>query len=222
MSSATLPRAVRSQEKKDLIYRTAMMLFKHRGYGNTTIRDICREANVSNGTFYHFFGDKSGVLLEFFDQICVERNNSLSPTAEHLEHPFQTVYDYLIRVAALQDLIGKDLTRETMYSDPYVLAARHLTATRISGMRQIAQFLQAAIDAGKLPADLDPRDTAEYLLTGSSGVIFNWITLSEEESVVHLMRRLLPVIFSAVTEEPLDTDREPVLVSMKNERNPMG
>lgn len=205
MKTVTAPKAARSQEKKQHIYSTAMQLFKHQGFNRTTIRDICREAGISNGTFYHFFGDKSGVVLEFFQQIYSERENYLSLTKENLSHPFRSVYEYLIHVAALQDLMGKDFIRETMYADPRVLAAQHLTVTRQTGMVRIAEFLQAAIDGGTPASGSDPRDTAEFLITGASGVIFNWITLSQGESAAELMQRMLPRFIAAVSDEPLDT-----------------
>lgn len=65
MSTATAPKSDRSLAKRTHIYRVAMSLFKRQGFRKTTIRDICREADISNSTFYHFFGDKSGVVLEF-------------------------------------------------------------------------------------------------------------------------------------------------------------
>lgn len=208
MKTVTVSRTARSQEKKAHIYRTAMQLFKHQGFARTTIRDICREAGISNGTFYHFFGDKSGVVLEFFQQIHAVRETCLKPTAENLSRPFQSLYSYFLHVAALQDLMGKEFTKEAMYSDPDVLAAQHLTATRQSGMVNIAKFLQAAIDAGTVPSSVHPWNTAELLITGASGVIFNWVTISAGETAMQLMQRLLPQIFSVVTNEPLHAGPE--------------
>nr|NLD40719.1 helix-turn-helix transcriptional regulator [Actinomycetales bacterium] len=58
-----MPRAVRSQETRQRIYRSALELFREHGYDQVTIREICEAAGVAVGTFYHFFGSKDGTLL---------------------------------------------------------------------------------------------------------------------------------------------------------------
>ncbi len=194
------PREKQSKEKKEYIFRTAMTMFRERGYAETTIRDICRKADISPSTFYHFFGDKSGVLMVFFNGIYNFRDQCLSPTEEHLRDPFQTVCNYMLAIAQMQELMGKEFVRETMYANPKVYAARELTAVRYSGMHDIARFLQAAKEAGYLRPDLDTAEIAECAITWASGILFNWITLSETESATDMMRRLLPRFFATVSQ----------------------
>ncbi len=196
-------RQQQSQAKKEHIYRIAMQMFKHRGYSETTIRDICSAAGISHSTFYHFFGDKSGILAEFFDEIMGQRDINMSLTPEHLSHPFQAIFNYLMSVAELQDQMGRDFVRETMFANPKVYAARQLTISRQSGLYTIDHFLRAAQYAGFVSPELDTYGTAEYLLAGASGVFFGWTTLNDRESATQLMGRLLPRFFAAVTDEPI-------------------
>ena len=53
-------RAVKTREK---IMQTAIGLYAKNGYHNTTVDDIAREAGVSVGTAYRYFGDKKELLL---------------------------------------------------------------------------------------------------------------------------------------------------------------
>lgn len=99
--------ARRSKEKKEHIFRTAMQMFKHHGYEATTVRDICREAGIRNSTFYHFFGDKSGILMEFYRNLFHDRADYLAHTPENLRHPFQSIFNYLLHAAKLQDLMAR-------------------------------------------------------------------------------------------------------------------
>lgn len=55
-------RARQAQENRDLISRTAHDLFVEHGYGNTTIADVAKAAEVSPEMIYKSFGSKAELL----------------------------------------------------------------------------------------------------------------------------------------------------------------
>ena len=56
------PRKDRTEQLKNDIFRTSLKLFSTKGYDHTTIKDIIEAAGISNGSFFHHFGRKSGLL----------------------------------------------------------------------------------------------------------------------------------------------------------------
>lgn len=56
---------------------TALHLFSTRGYFNTSVHDICREADISVGSVYHHFGDKEGVARAMYEDIVRRMDESL-------------------------------------------------------------------------------------------------------------------------------------------------
>jgi AcrR family transcriptional regulator len=46
---------------KDKIIKTARHLFKHQGYRNTTIDDICNSSGVKRGNLYFYFKGKENL-----------------------------------------------------------------------------------------------------------------------------------------------------------------
>ena len=54
------------------VLQAALRLFSKRGYFNTSVHDISREAKVSIGAIYHHFGDKEGIAKTMFAAI-IER-----------------------------------------------------------------------------------------------------------------------------------------------------
>lgn len=56
----------RGEEKKVLIARKALELFKKEGYKNITVDKIVKECKTSKGSFYHHFHSKSDILNEHF------------------------------------------------------------------------------------------------------------------------------------------------------------
>ena len=58
--------------KKQQILNAAYDLFINTGYNSSSIQDILDEANVSKGTFYHYFGSKAECLMAIMDSIGSE------------------------------------------------------------------------------------------------------------------------------------------------------
>lgn len=54
------------KKTKELIFRTALKILKENGYDKMTVRRICKEANVSNGSFYHFFKNKDELMVYYY------------------------------------------------------------------------------------------------------------------------------------------------------------
>ncbi len=60
-----------AKDTREKIINTAWKLFYEEGFGETTINDIIREADISKGTFYYYFRSKDdllGTLSEILDR----------------------------------------------------------------------------------------------------------------------------------------------------------
>lgn len=55
-------RTQKSQETRNRIMAAGRKLLAQQGYEQLTIRNICAEADVTNGTFYHFFKNKDELM----------------------------------------------------------------------------------------------------------------------------------------------------------------
>ena len=51
-----------AKDTREKIVNTAWKLFYEEGFGETTINDIIREADISKGTFYYYFRSKDDLL----------------------------------------------------------------------------------------------------------------------------------------------------------------
>ncbi|MCD8368858.1 MAG: TetR/AcrR family transcriptional regulator [Clostridiales bacterium] len=59
-----LTRAEQAKITKNHIYETALCLFQNNNYDKVTVSQICKEAGVSVGNFYHYYTSKEEVLME--------------------------------------------------------------------------------------------------------------------------------------------------------------
>src|SRR6185295_11372760 len=72
----------RRAEIRERLYRSALVLFRTRGFCATTVQNITEEADVGKGTFYNYFQSKEHVFELFW-----------RGTHQRLEETLQTVRD---------------------------------------------------------------------------------------------------------------------------------
>ena len=70
----------KSYETKERIFKAAKKILQKSGYENLSIKNICEEAGVSNGSFYHHFKTKDDLLSYY-----IEDQPALNP--DFLEEP---------------------------------------------------------------------------------------------------------------------------------------
>jgi AcrR family transcriptional regulator len=57
----------RSEETRTKILESAIKLFSIQGYNKASVDDICKEAGISKGAFYHHFKSKQELFLALLD-----------------------------------------------------------------------------------------------------------------------------------------------------------
>src|SRR5262249_20135144 len=61
-----VPRRLRrSAEIRERLFRSALELFAHKGFVNTTVEDITEAADVGKGTFFNYLPSKDHIFLAF-------------------------------------------------------------------------------------------------------------------------------------------------------------
>ena len=59
---------LKSKETKDRIFQAAKTILRKKGYEGLSIKNICEEAGVSNGSFYHHFKTKDDLLSYYIEE----------------------------------------------------------------------------------------------------------------------------------------------------------
>ncbi len=65
----------------EAIVRAALMLFRKKGYSNTSMADIGRECNLLKGSIYHYFKGKQAIGLEVIKYINERYEEEVFPIA---------------------------------------------------------------------------------------------------------------------------------------------
>ena len=67
----------RGYETRQRLLDSAQQLMYSRSYGNVGVQEICKDAKVQKGSFYHFFPSKSALMIEVLEQIKMQMIESI-------------------------------------------------------------------------------------------------------------------------------------------------
>lgn len=89
-------RQLSAQETRKKLVKTALRLFKEKGFYDINVEDITKSANVSKGTFYTYFKRKEDIVLEITrapfneinDELRAMDNESIIERLTHYFHRF--------------------------------------------------------------------------------------------------------------------------------------
>ncbi len=96
------PGKKRSQDIEALIFETALKLFTEKGYFNTSVHDIQKEANVSIGSIYHYFKNKEAIATAIYCNLLNEMEANMveiKNTRQTLRERGRAVIEYLFQLA---------------------------------------------------------------------------------------------------------------------------
>lgn len=72
----------RSEETRSKIIESAIKLFSTRGFNAARVDDICKDAGISKGAFYHHFESKQALFLALLDGWLQTIDNAIEASKE--------------------------------------------------------------------------------------------------------------------------------------------
>ena len=138
---------------KELLMEKAVDLFRKYGYDNVTIDQICKACDVTKGSFYHHFANKSDILLCYYSKT----HASVLPVFKNLV-TIKSAYDQLweIIIYAVDkntDEIGPDIFKEVLLAeistDISFFDSKHVVSGDITAEEDYTELLISLIEKGQ-------------------------------------------------------------------------
>jgi AcrR family transcriptional regulator len=150
-----------------------MHLFWEKGYGSTSVADILKSADINSGSLYHYFPGKQDVLLAVLEMYQGGLSEMLlKPAWDGIADPVERIFRLLDRYR--RSIVETDCTYgcpigslalEIHEPDPIV---RDLLVNNFAGWVDAVEGCLK--EAGtRLPADIDRRELAQFVLTTMEG-----------------------------------------------------
>lgn len=173
---AEAPLTPRAGQTRAAIVEAALRLFRETGYEGTTMRAIAREAGVSTGNAYYYFGSKEELIREFYARNQAEHEAACRPVLA-AETGFAPRLRGTLR--ALIDVLGPYHTFAAKFFKHAAEPSNPLSpfSSESSPARDAALALYAEVVAGSsLRLDRDVRDRLpELLWLYSLGIVMFWV-----------------------------------------------
>lgn len=162
----------KSLETKRKIFRAAKNILQRDGYEQLSIKNICEEAGVSNGSFYHHFKTKDDLLSYY-----IEEQPSINPDLLDLpssadEAKIAIIHVYLHYAEYCRDLgvefISNYYTPKNQALNPEIRTARPYPILTVEN------YLQKAIDKGIVKPELPLEEILTDIRMLVIGNVFEW------------------------------------------------
>ena len=180
---------LKSKETKARIFRAAKEILQRRGYEELSIKNICKESGVSNGSFYHHFSSKDD-LLSYYIEEQPSINPDLLDTPSCPEEAKTAIVLIYINYARYCMELGVTFISHFFTPMNQTLNPDFHT-TRPYPIISVKSYLQRAIDAGILPSYLPLRDITTDIRMMVIGNIFEWCLRSQSVHLEQNLRRSL-------------------------------
>ncbi len=169
----------RVSDARDRILSAAVELIHQRGYASVSVSDICNEAGLKKGSFYHFFPSKLELVLETLEHFAANQRAAVKSmmqsdgtARDKLSAMFDQASKGMSACAAKSGEIRGcpigNLALEMAHREPAIQAKlREVFTQWRAGVESV---LQAGIAAGEFHME-EPRVVAESLIALLEGSI---------------------------------------------------
>jgi len=179
----------KSEITKKRIIRSFLEITNKKGNEKTTIRDICREAEVSVGTFYKYFQTKNDIYFAIYEPADSYFANTVNKRIKG-DSAIDKVVDFSRYYAKLNVDTGLENVKK-LYSPDNSLFLKRRPMHRI--LEKIIKNGQAS---GELTDEMKAGEMVEFLFIIMRGCCYNWCTLNgsynlETQMVKYIKRVML-------------------------------
>lgn len=180
---------LKSKETKDKIFRAAKKILQQKGYDHLSIKNICEEAGVSNGSFYHHFKTKDDLLSYYIEEQPSINPELLDLPSSPAEAKKAIIEVYLNYVHYCQELgiafMSNYYTPQNQSLNPLIRTERPYPIVTVH------DYLQRAIDAHVIELHNDLENVTTDIRMIVIGNVFEWCLKSGEADFEENMRRSL-------------------------------
>lgn len=192
----------RATETKESLISAAAVVFGRQGYRATTLRDITREAEVTQGALYFHFNSKQELAEE-----VIRRQHAMSRAAgasflASTESGLVSIVRLSGALAAqilTEPVVRAGLRLSTESADDLVGAAAAPYRDWIGACRVL---LERAAALGETREGLDLDATAELVISSFTGAQFVSAALTHSEDLLERLERLWPVLLGGIIRDP--------------------
>ncbi len=162
----------KSRETKEKIFRAAKRILQKQGYEELSIKNICEEAGVSNGSFYHHFKTKDDLLSYY-----IEDQPTINPDLLETPESVAGVQNGIIQVYMNYVKYCRELGVEFMseyYDTKNQALNSDIRTERPYPIVTVQTYVEKAMEAGVVSLNVGIREFTTDIRMIVIGNVFEW------------------------------------------------
>ena len=174
MSASRPPQQLRAKRTRRNLLTAARRVLAERGYEESTIDDVAREAGCSKGAYYFHFASKEEVLLAVVDDWVRDRSQRLAKVANSKRAAGTALIDTIEALLIPDDDAGWEprfLLEIWSQGQHNREVGRRLAEAQRRWRELLVQAFRRAQEAGALPAGVTPESAAAVALALHGGLV---------------------------------------------------
>jgi AcrR family transcriptional regulator len=179
VSASTLPaherptQAERRARSRSALLESAARGLSRHGYGNLVLEEVAREAGYTRGALYHQFKDKEDLALAVIEWVNESWMREVREPAAQQTDP---VAELLALARGHAVFCRRDIARVVMalrieFADQDHPVGHKIERIWSAGVKRCAQLINAARQAGSIPAGPPARETALAFFGALEGAV---------------------------------------------------
>lgn len=185
---------LKSMETKARIFNAAKQILQKQGYEELSIKNICDEAGVSNGSFYHHFKTKDDLLSYYIEEQPGINPDLLDLPADEEEARNTIIYVYLNYVRYCRELgvefMANYYTPKNQSLNPLIRTERPYPIVTVHN------YLKKCLETGVIKLNYPLEEVTTDIRMLVIGNVFEWCLKNGNTDFEGNMKRSLEVYLS--------------------------
>ena len=174
---------------KQNIFRCAVSLFAQKSYENVTVSDICQEAQVSVGAFYHHYNSKENILEEGYH--LFDQEVELAWMSGHPSDGFDAIRFLISEQAASMERMGASASLQ-YFKNQLSCSEKYILNPDRFFYQTIKNTIESEIVSGRLTGNAFV--ITEDILSTTRGTIYDWCLHEGSYSLSEKMLRMTEMV----------------------------
>ena len=188
-------------DKREAILRAAIKVFAGKGYFNSKVADIAKEAGIADGTVYLYFKSKDEILHSFFDRAM---EDFIAEGKKQLAE-IEGAREKLRRIAQLHlERLGADRELAIVFQVELRGSTKFMQEFSAAGFGEYLDIIRETIADGQQQGvfrkDLKPIVGAKILYGALDEMCTNWILSQKSYPLAPMADEVLKVFFGGVLQ----------------------
>lgn len=168
MAEKLTKRKQQALNTKNKIYETAVELLKKGHFNQIKVEDICKEANVSIGSFYNSFNSKNDIFIEIYrvaDEYFLNSVKNDLKSGDVIDRIIQFFKFY----AEYNMGQGVQFIRNLYHVDNHLFISKGRPMQKV-----LLNLIEEGQKSGKVKTDSSPEEIVDFLFICTRGIVYDW------------------------------------------------